>query len=204
MRTFTNRPGVLYDSNKTDVLFAEDLNELSDFLDSLAAALVNLESGTVSSVWFTGAGAPDVGTGTENDFYLDTLSGDVYKKVSGAWGTSVGNIKGPQGPAGPASTVHTVTYSGTPIFDIDTNGALQYLQLSGTPTLSFSCTTNRTFAIILEQDATGSRTVTWPAGISWDSGSAPTLSTGAGKKDTFVFVRIASGSYLGFVAGKGA
>lgn len=37
------------------------------------------------------------------------------------------------------------------------------------------------------QDATGSRTITWPAAIKWVGGSAPTLSTGASKRDVFVF-----------------
>jgi len=35
----------------------------------------------------------------------------------------------------------------------------------------------------LIQDATGSRTVTWPAAVLWPGGTAPTLSTGANAVD---------------------
>ena len=37
--------------------------------------------------------------------------------------------------------------------------------------------------LILVQDATGSRTVTWPATVKWPGGTAPTLSTGAAAVD---------------------
>lgn len=37
------------------------------------------------------------------------------------------------------------------------------------------------------QDATGSRTITWPSGIKWVGGSAPTLSTGANAVDIIEF-----------------
>lgn len=59
------------------------------------------------------------------------------------------------------------------------------------------------FEVTLVQDATGSRTVTWWSGISWAGGSAPTLSTAAGKADVFGFIETASGSYYGFVVGQG-
>lgn len=33
--------------------------------------------------------------------------------------------------------------------------------------------------LVLRQDATGGRTVTWPAATKWPSGTAPTISSGA-------------------------
>ena len=39
----------------------------------------------------------------------------------------------------------------------------------------------------LIQDATGSRTVTWPAGVLWAGGAAPTLSTAAASVDIITF-----------------
>jgi hypothetical protein len=92
---------------------------------------------------------------------------------------------------------------GTPTtFDIDTNGGLQNVVLTDVCTLAFTVTLNRIFAIILTQPAGGSKTVTWPAGISWAGGSAPTLSAGANKSDCFVFIRTGSGAYIGLVAGQ--
>jgi hypothetical protein len=40
----------------------------------------------------------------------------------------------------------------------------------------------------LVQDGTGSRTVTWPASVKWSGGTAPTLTTTAGRTDCFELV----------------
>ena len=70
----------------------------------------NGTNGTNGSQILTGAGAPSSGTGADGDFYLDTTSGNYYKKASGAWGSALGNLTGPTGPTGPAGP----TPSGTP------------------------------------------------------------------------------------------
>lgn len=57
------------------------------------------EQGTPGTVWFSGAVDPSGGTGVNGDYYLNTVSGDVFKKVAGAWALQ-GNIRGPQGAAG--------------------------------------------------------------------------------------------------------
>ena len=41
--------------------------------------------GADGATWFTGSGVPDNATGANNDLYLDTATGDVYKKGSGVW-----------------------------------------------------------------------------------------------------------------------
>jgi hypothetical protein len=51
----------------------------------------------------------------------------------------------------------------------------------------------QTQILMFTQDATGSRTVTWPATIKWAGGTAPTLSTAAGKTDVFQFVLCGDG-----------
>jgi hypothetical protein len=55
--------------------------------------------GTDGATWYSDAGAPSGGTGADGDFYLDTTNYDIYKKVSGSWGT-IGNIKGATGARG--------------------------------------------------------------------------------------------------------
>lgn len=65
-------------------------------------------------------------------------------------------------------------------------------------------TVGQFFVIRIKQDGTGSRTVTWFGGISWDDGSAPTLTTTASKTDTFVFEVTAADTYFGHVAGQNA
>lgn len=67
--------------------------------------------GPAGSTWYTGGGTPAVGLGINGDLYLDQLTADVYKKLSGTWTLNL-NIKGqngangtngatgPQGPSG--------------------------------------------------------------------------------------------------------
>jgi len=55
--------------------------------------------GTNGTTWYEGNGTPSVGTGVNNDYYLNTANGDVYQKQSGSW-TKIGNIQGSQGEKG--------------------------------------------------------------------------------------------------------
>ncbi len=47
-----------------------------------------------------GTGAPGGGLGANGDHYVDTSNGNVYLKASGAWGSPVGSLLGPQGLPG--------------------------------------------------------------------------------------------------------
>ena len=58
------------------------------------------------------------------------------------------------------------------------------------------------FVLRIIQGTGGSKTVTWFSTIRWAGGSAPTLTTTAGKADTFQFMCTGSGTYDGFVGGQ--
>jgi len=63
--------------------------------------------------------------------------------------------------------------------------------------------TSGSFTLILRQDGTGSRTVTWPASVDWASATAPTLTTDAAAVDVLTFMTVDGGTvWLGFVAGQ--
>ncbi len=47
-------------------------------------------------------------------------------------------------------------------------------------------------SLIVQQDGTGSRLVTWPASVVWIGGSAPTLATGAWDINVIEFRKIRS------------
>jgi hypothetical protein len=68
--------------------------------------------------------------------------------------------------------------------------ATRTLSMTGNVTLTFTSPLKSgvIVTLVLVQDATGSRLATWPASVKWPSGTAPTLSTGANKKDVFQFV----------------
>lgn len=68
------------------------------------------------------------------------------------------------------------------------NGTLQILTLTGNCTFTFpTATAGKSFTLFLKQDATGSRTVTWPAAVKWPGGTAPTITSTASKLDKYIF-----------------
>lgn len=75
--------------------------------------------------------------------------------------------------------------------------------LGGNRTLAVSGgVTGQQFTIVLVQDGSGSRTVTWFSGIKWAGGSAPTLTTTINKADIFTFKQTGAGAYYGMIAGQ--
>src|SRR5690242_12730935 len=69
------------------------------------------------------------------------------------------------------------------------SGIVASLTLGGNRTMA-APTNLITGTLVLHviQDGTGSRTLTWNSVFKWQSGTAPTLSPGAGKRDVFSFI----------------
>jgi hypothetical protein len=67
------------------------------------------------------------------------------------------------------------------------NGTVQNLTLTGNATITMpTAVAGKSFIIILSQDGTGSRTVTWST-VSWPGATAPTITSTASKRDIFSF-----------------
>ena len=86
-----------------------------------------------------------------------------------------------------------------------TSGNVFELTLTANCTFTFSnppaSGTIGSFTLILIQDATGSRTVTWPAAVRWPGGTEPTLTTTASYTDILEFLTNDAGTtWFGFVA----
>jgi hypothetical protein len=78
-----------------------------------------------------------------------------------------------------------------------------HVVLGGARTLALAnVNIGQQFTLILEQDGTGSRSVTWFSGISWPAGVVPTLTATAGKRDVFTFKALTATTFLGFIAGQ--
>jgi len=78
------------------------------------------------------------------------------------------------------------------------NGNNQYVTLTGTGrTVTFANPIEGTvYRLVIIQDGAGNRTITtWPAGIKWAGGSAPTLTTTASKADIVTLFYINSTYY---------
>lgn len=102
-------------------------------------------------------------------------------------------------------TVNTVATSGTAqTIPAPTTAAVTKITLtSATCTLTFPAVAlGRSFTLLLTQDATGGRLVTWPT-VAWPGGTAPTLTTTAAKTDAFTFLSADGSTWIGFIAGKG-
>ena len=86
--------------------------------------------GMDGTVWRTGSGTPSNGLGVDGDYYLDSVTGDVYERVLGAY-TLVANIKGPTGATGATGST-----TGRLLFFQDTADVAvpAYVTLSTTPT----------------------------------------------------------------------
>jgi hypothetical protein len=68
------------------------------------------------------------------------------------------------------------------------NGNVQSVTLTGNPTITFSNGQDGgRYILIVKQDGTGSRTVTW-SNANWPGGTAPTLTTTASKWDYITFI----------------
>ena len=81
------------------------------------------------------------------------------------------------------------------------NGTVQILTLTGNCTFTFpTATAGKSFIMILKQDGTGSRTVTWPSAVKWPAGTAPTITSTASKADKYVFTADGT-NWLGSVGG---
>lgn len=88
-----------------------------------------------------------------------------------------------------AETQQTLTDAATVNWDCALGGYAK-VTLGGSRTMAAPTNTRNGAVYILEviQDGTGSRTLTWNAAFVWSGGTAPTLTTTAGKRDFFTFI----------------
>ena len=67
------------------------------------------------------------------------------------------------------------------------NGTVQLLTLTGNATITMpTAGAGKSFIIMLKQDGTGSRSVTWST-VTWPGGTAPTITGTANKQDIYSF-----------------
>ena len=86
------------------------------------------------------------------------------------------------------NTIISASDGATVEFDFS-QSRIQHVQIAGNRTLEFdNVDVKRPFAVFIQQDGSGGRTVTWPSGISWPSNVAPTLTATPNAVDAFLFV----------------
>lgn len=145
---------------------------------------------------------PFTGTGTgiqnANDIFFSGLAQDnvlSYNNATSKWNNTPIIGLAALASKGGQETVSTANASGATTLNLN-NGNVFNITLTGNVTFTFSGATNGkacSFSLYLKQDATGSRTVTWPGSVNW-SGGAPTISTGANQVDILVFESLDGGT----------
>jgi hypothetical protein len=134
-------------------------------------------------------------TGSDVTSLGEIASGDTVDIPSGSTATAVTFNDGYTEEVATAntSTAYTISLA---------NGSVQILTLTGNCTYTFPTpVAGKSFILVQKQDATGGRTVTWPASVDWPSATAPTLTATALRADKFVFTAIDGSNWLGSVAG---
>lgn len=92
----------------------------------------------------------------------------------------------------------TLDVSTANVFDITLDAACE-LTFSGS-----AASVANSFTLIARQGGSGSYAITWPASVDWPGGTAPTISTAAGRVDVFTFFTVDNGTtWLGFASGIG-
>ncbi len=104
------------DNNWGDVL-NEFLGVSQNGDGSLKAAAISASGGhgpvgAAGSKTYSGTGAPST-LHADGDHYINTTNGDYYQQTAGAWGSPIGNLKGPQGAAGSSRTGLTGNFNST-------------------------------------------------------------------------------------------
>ena len=156
-----------------------------------AGSAVTTQYGFVADSSMTGAtsnygfrGALAAGTGRYN-LYMD---GTADNYLNGNLGIGVTSPQAVFDLAGDYREGVVTANTGTAYTISLATGTVQILTLTGNCTFTFpTLTAGESFTLLLRQDGTGSRTVTWPAAVRWPGGTAPTITSTASRTDKYVF-----------------
>lgn len=128
-------------------------------------------------------------TGADTTALGELATGDTVDIPSGSTLTSPAITGGTM--TNPTVTNYTETLytanTGTAITISLANGTVQLLTLTGNATITMpAAAAGKSFVLMLKQDATGSRSVTWST-VVWPAATAPTITATANKMDMFSF-----------------
>ena len=170
----------------------------------------DLSTGTVPIARVpTGTTSTTVSLGNHTHAASDVASGTLAAARLGGGTASASTILYGDSTWKPSGLgVHAVGNSGSALtLDVShASGSIKTITLTANCTLTLTGATSGTAAtleLVLTQDATGSRTITWPASVKW-SGGAPTLSTAAASVDRIVLTTYNGGTtWYADLVGKG-
>ena len=128
---------------------------------------------------------------TQLDAKLANVSEDTSPELGGDLNAGANTIYFTETDNGNSSTADTIDWGAS---------NKQKSTLTGNVTFTFTAPAGPCNLILkLVQDATGSRTVTWPASVKWSGGTAPTLTTTASRIDIISFYYDGTNYYGSYV-----
>jgi hypothetical protein len=160
------------------------LNSDLDTIDAL------FDAGPVLKVAKGGTGISSFGTGVAT--WLGTpSSANLAAAVTGETGSGALVFGTAPTISNPTVTNYVETpysaNSSTAITLDLANGTVQIITLTGNATITMpTATSGKSFVMMLKQDGTGSRTVTWST-VKWAGGTAPTITSTASRLDLLSF-----------------
>lgn len=158
---------------------------------SFGAGDVLLSGNTISTSGFVDLNLTPGGSNTVNIAKVN-ITGGTIDGVSAI--TDVGTISVEGGAYTKVESASSS--SGTLTLDCDTSNVFTVTLTENVSSLVLNnIGSGQTVNVLLTQDGTGSRTMSWPASFKWPSGAAPSLSTGAGEVDLLTATRIGSSWY---------
>ena len=142
-------------------------------------------------------------TANSSDFLLDSNTFSPAATNTLPTSSYTLNPAAPPLSQGAPQVVNTVASSGTTQTIPDAATAtMSQITLTANCALTLpSAQAGGVLWVRLTQDSTGSRTVTWPAGVNWPAAATPTLTTTAGAADLFRFDCINGSSWDGQTVG---
>jgi hypothetical protein len=178
----------------------------------------------VASLDFAGAGVTATASGDAITVTIPGASSLTVDEIDGSPSVAATEIEVPNGSLSVAGTIATLAYvtpanggletitahgntGSTETFFAAAEGNVHTATLNANCTFTFAGVTSGkacSFSMLLTQDGTGSRLVTWPGSVVWPGGSAPVLSTAAAAVDVLTFFTLDGGTiWYGFPTGGG-
>lgn len=143
---------------------------------------------TLNNMTFANVTITSVGTTFPNNYLANSSVTLGNTSVSlGSTASNIGNVTLINTTVTNYTETPYTANSSTAITIALTNGTFQIITLTGNATITMpTATSGKSFILLLKQDGTGSRTVTWST-VKWPANTAPTITSTASKQDIYSF-----------------